>query len=111
MLISTISFAQVGINTDAPKATLDIMGTPADLTKIDGIIAPRISGNSLSSKDSLYNAEQKGTIVYVTSGVASPTAKTINLTTEGYYYFDWCRLGKNIFCAFGNGRQWFNKNR
>ncbi|PWN58400.1 hypothetical protein [Chryseobacterium viscerum] len=88
VLISTISFAQVGINTDAPKATLDIMGTPADLTKIDGIIAPRISGNSLSSKDSLYNAEQTGTIVYVTSGVALPTAKTINVTAEGYYYFD-----------------------
>ncbi|KUJ55761.1 hypothetical protein [Chryseobacterium aquaticum] len=106
VLISTISFAQVGINTDAPKATLDIMGTPADLTKIDGIIAPRISGNSLSSKDSLYNAEQKGTIVYVTSGVASPTAKTINVTTEGYYYFDgvvWVKISSAPSVTADNG--------
>ena len=106
VLVSTFTFAQVGVNTDAPKATLDIVGTPTDLTKIDGIIAPRISGNSLSSKDSLYNAEQTGTIVYITSGVAIPTAKTINVTTEGYYYFDgvvWVKMSSAPSVTADNG--------
>ncbi|MFC0343218.1 hypothetical protein [Epilithonimonas hispanica] len=41
-LINTLSFGQVGINTQTPMATLDIVASPSDLTKIDGIIAPRI---------------------------------------------------------------------
>lgn len=75
VVVSTFAFAQVGINTETPKATLDVVGTPTDLTKADGIIAPRISGNNLANKDALYTSAQTGTIVYVTSGVVVPTTK------------------------------------
>lgn len=37
LLTSTALFAQVGINTGTPKATLDIVGFPADKSKLDGI--------------------------------------------------------------------------
>ena len=106
VLISAISFAQVGINTDAPKATLDIVRNLTDPSKPDGIIAPRISGDSLSSKDILYTAEQTGTIVYVTSGVAVQTARTINVTAAGYYYFDgtvWINMSSPVSVTADNG--------
>jgi hypothetical protein len=98
VLISAISFAQVGINTKTPQSTFDVVGDPTDLTKADGIIAPRISGNNLANKDALYTAAQTGTIVYVTSGVVVPTAKTVNVTTVGYYYFDgvvWVKMSSS----------------
>jgi len=37
--------AQVGINTSTPQATLDVNGKPTDNTVLDGIIAPRITGD------------------------------------------------------------------
>ncbi|SKB75252.1 hypothetical protein SAMN05660477_01020 [Soonwooa buanensis] len=82
--------AQVGINTTSPKATFDVTGNPDSLTKIDGIIAPRLTGVQLKAKDAAYTVEQKASIVYVTTGlVATETSpKTSNVTTEGYYYFD-----------------------
>lgn len=88
MLFSISAFSQVGINTDTPKATLDIVATPSDLTKTDGFIAPRILGNDLASKDALYTSAQTGAIVYATAAVSTPTAKTTNVTSVGYYYFD-----------------------
>lgn len=88
MLFSTTVLAQVGINTESPKATLDIVASPTDLNKIDGVIAPRILGNDLANKDALYTTAQTGAIVYVTAAVSTPTAKTINVTSVGYYYFD-----------------------
>ena len=40
LIISSIAYSQVGINTDQPKATLDIKASPTSTTKIDGLIAP-----------------------------------------------------------------------
>ncbi len=90
-LFSSLMYSQVGINTETPQATLDVQASPANGSTIDGIIAPRLTGVQLKSKDSLYREDQTGTIIYALS--ASPDAgvsgkKTINVTTEGYYYFD-----------------------
>ncbi len=46
-LVSFTSFAQVGIDTETPKATLDVVGKPSQVDKVDGIIAPRITGDQL----------------------------------------------------------------
>ncbi|KQT26061.1 hypothetical protein ASG22_05125 [Chryseobacterium sp. Leaf405] len=81
-------YSQVGINTELPKATLDVMATPADITKTDGLIAPRLTGNELKAKDGLYGADQLGTIIYATSAASPVTTKTANVTSSGYYYFD-----------------------
>lgn len=85
-----ISFAQVGINTENPNATLDVQSHQTE-NQAEGIIAPRLSGNDLQGKNSLYGNEQQGAFVYVLD--ASPEAGNINdktalVDSEGYYYFD-----------------------
>lgn len=101
---SATLFSQVGINTENPKTTLDVVASPSDLTKVDGIMAPRLTGEELKAKDGLYTETttsvegQTGAIVYVTEGldVADTTTKTVNVTTSGYYYFDgsvWVKIG------------------
>lgn len=98
---SFISYAQVGINTTAPQATLDVMSAPSDLTKTDGFIAPRLTGAELKSKDLNYTISQTGAIVYVTQALlpVDTTAKTIHVTMVGYYYFDgtvWQKLSGEV---------------
>lgn len=87
---SCAAYSQVGINTETPKATLEVTGKPSDLTEADGIIAPRLKGSELKAKDALYTANQKASLVYVTEALASAntTAKTVNVTSIGYFYFD-----------------------
>lgn len=82
--------AQVGINTEAPKASLDVVATSEMITMPDGIIAPNLTGVQLKAKDNSYTTNQTGAIVYVTQGLATEdrTAKTIKVDTPGYYYFD-----------------------
>ncbi|MCQ4138766.1 MULTISPECIES: hypothetical protein [unclassified Chryseobacterium] len=76
----------VGINTPNPKATLDVTGKPADITHLDGIIAPRLTGDELKLKT--YTADQTGAIIYATTADSSPAGQTIEVTKVGYYYFD-----------------------
>ncbi|MDR2237938.1 MAG: hypothetical protein LBE92_17575 [Chryseobacterium sp.] len=78
--------AQVGINTPSPDATLDVVGFPANTAKLDGIIAPRLSGAELRAKN--YGNSQKGAMVYVTEADTAPAGQTINVNNTGYYYFD-----------------------
>ena len=87
---SSLAYSQVGIDTDTPKATLDVMAKATDLTNPDGIIAPRLTGAQLKAKDGLYDTPQTGTIVYVTEALATidTSTKTVNVTNLGYYYFD-----------------------
>ncbi|KYH06600.1 hypothetical protein A1704_23655 [Chryseobacterium cucumeris] len=99
LLFSVDAFCQVGINTNTPHATLDIVGKPADTFAIDGVIVPRLTGDQLKTKDNLYTALQDGTIVYVTSPLTASqtTNKTVNVLEKGYYYFD---------ISKGTGGQW-----
>lgn len=101
LLISGVAFSQVGIDTETPKATLDVMAKPTDLTKTDGFIAPRVKGSELKAKDSNYAADQTGAIVYVTEAlaIANVTPKTTNVTSIGYYYFDgaiWVKFNPEV---------------
>jgi hypothetical protein len=110
LLITFLHFskvnAQVGINTVTPNATLDVVGKPATITELDGIIPPRITGNQLQAKT--YTNAQNGALVYVTSAATSPLGQTINVNAAGLYFFNtylnqWISLTsnssiKNIFC-------------
>lgn len=80
--------AQVGINTEAPKATLDVKAKNTNGTSPEGVIAPRLTGNQLVSANNVYNSNHVGMIVYVNSVPTTTSAKTINVTAAGYYYFD-----------------------
>ena len=90
VMFTAILYAQVGIGTENPKSTLDVVGIPNEVLSVDGIMAPRLTGTQLKAKDNVYTTDQKGAIVYVTSGllVSDTTPKTTNVTSEGYYYFD-----------------------
>lgn len=86
-------YAQVGINTQTPQATLDVVGNATDITFKDGIIPPRISKQDLASKNlGTYDTTQEGAIVYV-NNITAPTGNTpsltqvANITSKGFYYF------------------------
>ncbi|WP_282628877.1 beta strand repeat-containing protein [Empedobacter sedimenti] len=96
--LGIISYAQVGVGTNDPKATLDIVGKPTDTTAPDGVIAPRIKRTELIAKNTIYTTAQTGAIVYVTdiAGTADAAGgKAVDVTAIGYYYFDgtkWIKL-------------------
>lgn len=107
ILFCEIFNCQVGINTQLPKATLDINSNPNNMLIPDGIIAPRLTGDQLKAKDSVYNIDQIGALVYVIEKVNDPvTPKTINVNKPGYYMFD----GTKWLFAFGenNGGNSYN---
>lgn len=81
-------FSQIGINTTTPAATLDITAKTSDGSKAEGMILPRLTGDQVKSGDANYTPAQKGTMVYVTAAVTGSTPKTVNINSEGYYYFD-----------------------
>jgi hypothetical protein len=85
-LTGYLASAQVGINTNQAQATLDIVGFPANTNKLDGIIAPRLTGDQLRAKT--YTSAQNAAMVYVTTPDSVPAGQTINVTAAGYYYFD-----------------------
>jgi len=78
--------AQVGINTSQAQVTLDVVGFPSITSKLDGIIAPRLTETELNKKT--YGAPQIGAMVYVTLADIAPAGQTVNVTVPGYYYFD-----------------------
>ncbi|WP_267405476.1 MULTISPECIES: hypothetical protein [unclassified Chryseobacterium] len=84
--ISAYSYAQVGINTNNPQASLDVVGNPTNTSKLDGFIPPRLTGDQLRAKT--YTAAQTGAQVYVTAADSNPSGQTASVKTPGSYYFD-----------------------
>ncbi|MEG0697611.1 MAG: hypothetical protein RR447_10785, partial [Algoriella sp.] len=101
IFFSGTAFSQVGINTENPQATLDVTASAGDLTRVDGIIAPRITGNELFLKNNLYGSKQQGTLIYVTAPATDVnlSGDTIDITEVGYYYYNgvkWVKInGQN----------------
>ncbi|MFV0531288.1 MAG: hypothetical protein ACK5MD_07590 [Flavobacteriales bacterium] len=103
LMQSILAFGQVGVNTQAPKATLDVVAKKTDGTTAEGVIAPRLTGDQIKAADAQYGVAQEGTLVYATVAVNNATTKTVNITKEGYYYFDgsvWIRLESTSRTAF-----------
>ncbi|WP_294241688.1 hypothetical protein [uncultured Chryseobacterium sp.] len=86
--LSALSKGQVGINNNTPKATLDVTAKTTDGSRPEGIIAPRLTGDQIKSADAQYGPAQKGAVVYATAAVSATSTKTINISMDGYYYFD-----------------------
>ncbi|MCW3162689.1 hypothetical protein [Chryseobacterium oryctis] len=97
-LFSAELYSQVGINTENPKASLDVVGKPTLATSPDGVIAPRVTGDQLKAKDDVYQSDQIGTLVYVTQAVTTPSIKTAKVDKPGYYMFN----GETWKFAFGS---------
>lgn len=100
VLASIVSFAtaqNVGINTNSPATTLQVVGVPATTTIADGIGFPQLTGDQLRAKDAMYTTTQRGTVVYITAvGTSSP--KTVNVKAAGFYYFN-----GTVWMAFSSG--------
>ncbi|AZB26715.1 hypothetical protein EG339_20050 [Chryseobacterium bernardetii] len=82
--------AQTGINTDDPKATLDITAKKEAL-KIDGLLPPRLTLAELTAKgNTLYGAAQDGAIIYITtiSGGGDTQGQREYIVSKGLYLFD-----------------------
>lgn len=101
LTIGTASlYAQIGINTDAPQATLDITAKTTDGSKPEGVLTPRLTGNQIQAADAQYTTLQRGMLIYATTATNAPTGKTVNITAEGYYYFDgtvWQKIGTGAY--------------
>ena len=86
VLCTTLIYGQVGINTQNPEATLEVVGKPNDTNHYDGIIPPRITGNQLAAKT--YSIAKKGAVVFATSPASNLSGQVINIKESGLYFFD-----------------------
>lgn len=93
LLFSLGLFGQVGVNTESPKVTLDVsakrISNVIDNSQLLGLQPPRLSLVELTNNSFVYGTDQTGAIIYITdisSGTA--TGQRINITEEGFYYFD-----------------------
>ena len=101
------TFSQIGLNTTAPAATLDIVAKNATgaSTDTDGLVIPRIDRLRAQSMTGMTTS----TLIYVnniSTGTAAGTAANIN--SVGFYYYDgtlWAKLdtvGDTTIDAFVN---------
>ena len=87
LFLLTLSLqGQVGINTENPETTFEVVGKPDDLNHYDGIIPPRITGDQLAAK--FYSSTKKGAIVFVSSLPSNMVGQAVNILEAGPYYFD-----------------------
>ncbi|SEW48379.1 hypothetical protein SAMN05421841_3822, partial [Chryseobacterium wanjuense] len=105
LLLSTLAFSQVGINTPDPRASLDITAKNATGTTrtAEGLLIPRVDRQRAQSMTGV----ETSTLIYV-NNIATGTATGIaaNINTVGYYYYDgtrWMKLKEDTSLYNVNG--------
>ena len=100
---------RVGVNTDAPKATLDINGSSVD--NIKGILIPRVTAAEMKtmSGNTNFGGHQHSNLVYLTDTMPTTdqTDKHEYVTDEGFYYWNntalkWIPLNDLRYVGRGN---------
>ncbi len=109
VLVAGVLSAQqgkIGINTDAPKATMEIKVSPATLVgnTVEGVIIPQLSKNRVA----VMTGVEESTLVYINDVTGAGGASTVNVIDKGFYYYAgglWNKLshspGINIYNADG----------
>lgn len=94
LAFSSIIYAQVGINTPSPSATMDITAknTTGTSTEVDGLLVARVDRLRAQS----MTGTPVSTMIYV-NGVTngSQTGTAVNIDAVGYYYYNgtvWVKL-------------------
>ena len=100
LFFSFVNFAQVGVNTPNPGATLDITATnPTGITtNVDGFIIPRVTRERAQS----MLLTPTGTQIFISevvTGTASGT--TVDVTTIGFYFYNGSK-----WQAVGTDKNW-----
>ncbi|RNA61425.1 hypothetical protein D1631_05500 [Chryseobacterium nematophagum] len=103
LMFSAVVHGQVGVNTQTPKSTLDVVGTLGANTA-DGVLVPRYTVTELAAKDAAYGSDQNGVLVFISSGTGV-SGKTSNITGSGFYYYDnsiskWFGVGGSSTSSF-----------
>ncbi|MDO5655672.1 MAG: hypothetical protein Q4G27_05990 [Flavobacteriaceae bacterium] len=85
LLVGTLTMAQVGINTDAPKSTLDIHHNVNDVP--NGVLVPRLTAADVTGMT--VTAEQNSLLAYITEEVAVAQRNGIfrNIDGPSFYYY------------------------
>ena len=100
---------RVGVNTDAPKATLDINGSSVD--NIKGILIPRVTTAEMKtmSGHTNFGVHQHSNLVYLTDTMPTTdqTDKHEYVTDQGFYYWNntalkWIPLNDLRYVGRGN---------
>ena len=93
---------RVGVGTTTPYANMEVKATTTT-TVPDGIIIPKLTRLQLTNKgNTLYGANQKGALIYVTDitgGNANTGTPRVNVTSTGFFYFDgnvWLKFKEEI---------------
>lgn len=99
MLVSGLSFAQLGVNTVTPEATLDIVAKDptGNTTDPEGLLIPRIDRQSAQNMTSITIS----TIIYInniTNG--TQTGSAVKIDSIGFYVYNgtiWEKFNPNIY--------------
>ena len=92
-LLSTLAvnaqIGKVGVNTDNPKATLDIQPSPANslptATTNEGVIIPKLSKTRVAN----IATPEDATMIYVSDVTYTGTNPAVaDITSKGFYYYD-----------------------
>jgi len=92
-LLSTLAvnaqIGKVGVNTDSPKATLDIQPSPANAlptaTTNEGVLIPKLSKTRVAN----IATPEDATMIYVSDVTYTGTNPTVaDITSKGFYYYD-----------------------
>lgn len=75
---------KVGINTDAPKATLEVVAQNPTGTTNEGIIVPILTKDRVSK----IATPVEGTLVYVNDFSAGTGDAVADITEKGYYFYN-----------------------
>ena len=95
MMVSSFAFAQIGINTSKPTATLDVTAKNATGTtaNVDGLLVPRVDRQRAQS---MTTADiPNSTLIFVNSiATGDQSGNATNIDETGYYFFDGASTNK-----------------
>ena len=103
LLISSQLFAQVGIGTTLPTATLDVtaLNPTGPATNVDGLLIPRVDRR----RARIMAGVPTSTIIYVNTINNTQTGQAINIDAVGFYFFDGA-VWQKLNAAVGPNNDW-----
>lgn len=80
-------YAQMGINTASPKTTFDVVAKTNGLQP-EGILIPRLTGDQIKTMEGQLGIDNNSMLIYATSAATNLSGSTIDLTSPGFYYYN-----------------------